>query len=217
MLTDRALLRLPLQHAVNIDMTAHMWWWEIQYGDGPPADFFYTANEMHVPAGNRSSVTLRSDDVIHSFWVPNLHGKKDLLPGRTAQIEFRADVPGVYRGQCAEFCGYQHANMAFDVVVETPEQFERWLARQRQPAAQSDDPLTKRGQEIFQASTCAMCHAIVGTRANGQARAGPDASRIAANDRRRSAAEHERTPRRLGARRAGAETGRHDASQSAFP
>lgn len=174
--TDLSLARLPLRDAVNIDMTAHMWWWEMRYVDGPPTHVFATANEMHIPVGRPVIVTLRSDDVIHSFWVPNLHGKKDLIPGRTALIEFQADRPGVFRGQCAEFCGYQHANMAFVVVAESPEQYERWAEHQRQPAEPPQDPLLKRGHEVFQGSTCAMCHAIVGAEAAG--RRAPDLTHL---------------------------------------
>jgi cytochrome c oxidase subunit 2 len=175
--TDRALAQLALHDAINIEMTGHMWWWEIKYTDGTPQQVFVTANEIHVPVGRPVIVTLRSEDVIHSFWVPNLHGKKDLIPGRIALIEFRADRPGIFRGQCAEFCGFQHAKMAFDVVAESPQQYDEWVERQRQPAAPPADAELRRGQEVFETSTCAMCHAIVGSQARG--RRAPDLTHFA--------------------------------------
>jgi cytochrome c oxidase subunit 2 len=176
-LADRALAALPLQRAVNIEVTAHQWWWEIRYDSTDPSRIFTTANELHVPVGRPVLVTLKSDDVIHSFWVPNLHGKLDLIPGRTSLIRLRADQSGVYRGQCAEFCGYQHANMAFLVVAEPDEAFERWAQAQRQTPPPPTDPVTKRGQEVLLTSTCAMCHAIQGTPAGGQK--GPDLTHLA--------------------------------------
>jgi len=176
-LTDRALAQLALQDAVNIEMTGHMWWWEIKYTDGTPQQVFVTANEMHVPIGRPVIVMLRSDDVIHSFWVPNLHGKKDLIPGRTALVEFRADRPGIFRGQCAEFCGFQHAKMAFDVIAESVQQYDEWVERQRAPASPPQDPVLRRGQEVFETSTCAMCHAVVGSQARG--RRAPDLTHFA--------------------------------------
>jgi cytochrome c oxidase subunit 2 len=107
--TSRALAGLPLTDALHIELTAHQWWGEARYDDPEPAHIFITANELHVPVGRPVLVTLRASDVIHSFWVPSLVGKKDLIPGREASVAFRADHAGVYRGQCAEYCGYQHA------------------------------------------------------------------------------------------------------------
>jgi cytochrome c oxidase subunit 2 len=176
-LTDRALAQLPLQKAVNIEMTAHQWWWEIRYDDAQPARIFTTANELHVPVGRPVIIELKADDVIHSLWVPNLHGKKDLIPGRTSTIQFRADEPGVYRGQCAEFCGYQHANMALVVVAEPDAQFERWADAQRQSPPAPTDPLAERGKQVFLTSSCVMCHAVQGTPAGGQK--GPDLTHVA--------------------------------------
>jgi cytochrome c oxidase subunit 2 len=164
--TDRALAQLPLRDGVHIRLTGHQWWWEATYDDPQPSNVFTTANELHIPVGRAIALTLEADDVIHSFWVPSLHGKKDLIPGRTATFTFRADEPGTYRGQCAEFCGYQHANMALVVVAESPQQYEAWLARARAPAPPPNTDLEKRGQQVFMSSTCAMCHAIVGTQAN---------------------------------------------------
>jgi len=135
---------------------------------------------LHVPVGRPVVLTLEADDVIHSFWVPNLHGKKDLIPGRTATFAFRADVPGTYRGQCAEYCGYQHANMALLVIAEPSDRYEQWVTRSRSSAPQPADDTTKRGQQVFMQSTCAMCHAITGTNAN--AKRAPDLTRVASRE-----------------------------------
>ena len=175
--TDRALAQLPLRDGVHIRLTGHQWWWEATYDDPQPANVFSTANELHVPVGRPVVLTLTADDVIHSFWVPNLHGKKDLIPGRTATFAFRADEPGVYRGQCAEYCGYQHANMALLVIAEPSDQYEQWVTQSRSPAPQPDSDAAKRGQQVFMQSTCAMCHAISGTSAN--AMHAPDLTRVA--------------------------------------
>jgi cytochrome c oxidase subunit II len=175
-LTDRALASLPLEGGVVIEVTARQWWWEAKYEDEQPARTFVTANELHVPVGRPVLVKLLSDDVIHSFWVPNLHGKKDLIPGRQATLQFRADRPGVYRGQCAEFCGFQHAKMAFLIIAEPPEEYERWAEAQRASAQQPTDATAKRGQEVFANSTCPMCHAIQGTDAQG--RRAPDLTHV---------------------------------------
>jgi cytochrome c oxidase subunit II len=175
--TDRALAKLPLANAVNIEVTAHQWWWTARYVNGGPSDIFVTANEIHVPVGRPVVVKLRSDDVIHSFWAPNLAGKKDLVPGRTALLQFRADQPGDYRGQCAEFCGFQHALMGLLVVAEPPAQFDAWAQAQRAPAAEPQDPAARRGKELFQSGSCAMCHSIQGTLASGQR--APDLTHLA--------------------------------------
>ncbi len=174
--TDRALAHLQLEGALHVRVTAHQWWWEIEYDDADPSQTFVTANELHVPVGRPVIVTLKSDDVIHSFWVPNLAGKKDLIPGRTAQLQFRADQPGSYRGQCAEFCGLQHAWMAFVVVAEPPERFGAWASAQRQPASPPADPLLARGQQLFLSGTCVMCHNIAGTDAT--AHKAPDLTHV---------------------------------------
>lgn len=166
--TDRALARLSLVDGVNIEVTAHQFWWTARYPGGSPSDIFVTANEIHVPVGRPVVVQLKSDDVIHSLWVPNLAGKKDLIPGRSALLQFRADQPGVYRGQCAEFCGYQHALMGLLVIAEPPAQFDAWVQAQRQGAAEPADAAGQRGKQLFQSVSCAMCHAIQGTLANGQ-------------------------------------------------
>jgi cytochrome c oxidase subunit 2 len=175
--TDRALARMQLADALAIEVTAHQWWWDVRYDDPQPARIFNTANEIHVPVGRPVIVTLKSADVIHSFWVPNLHGKKDLIPGRTATIQFRADQPGTYRGQCAEFCGLQHALMAFLVVASPAAEFEAWAESQRKPAPEPVDAKRMRGRELFVSGTCMMCHTIHGTTAGG--RKAPDLTHVA--------------------------------------
>jgi cytochrome c oxidase subunit 2 len=165
--TDRALTRLNLHDAVNIEVTAYQWWWNVKYKSGPVSETFTTANEIHVPTGKPVIITLRGGDVIHSLWVPSLAGKRDLIPGRTAQIAFQADHPGVYRGQCAEFCGFQHAFMAFEVHAQSPADYEAWRQAQLQPAPTPTDAQALRGQQLFQSIQCAMCHAVQGTLAHG--------------------------------------------------
>jgi cytochrome c oxidase subunit 2 len=174
---DRALAELPLTDAVHIRLTGHQWWWEAIYDDPQPANVFATANELHIPVGRPVLLTLEADDVIHSFWVPNLGGKKDMIPGRTATLALRADAPGVYRGQCAEFCGYQHAKMVLLVIAEAPASYAAWIDRERRPAEPPADDAARKGQQLFMASTCALCHAVAGTDANGQH--APDLTHVA--------------------------------------
>jgi cytochrome c oxidase subunit 2 len=174
--TDRALARLSPHDALHIDVTAHQWWWELTYDDPDPSRRIDAANELHVPVGRPVMVTLHADDVIHSFWVPNLAGKKDLIPGRTSQMQFRADRPGVFRGQCAEFCGVQHAWMAFVVIAMPPAEYEAWAASQRVAPPDPSDAALARGRQLFLSSTCVMCHHVAGTDAGG--RKGPDLSHV---------------------------------------
>jgi cytochrome c oxidase subunit 2 len=177
-LTDRALANLPAEDALTIEVTGHRWWWELRYEDAQqPSRQFITANEMHIPVGRPIRLKLKADDVIHSFWVPSLHGKKDLIPGRDAELLLRADQPGEYRGQCAEFCGVQHAKMALIVVAHPADEFEAWAAAQRQAAPEPQGAQQKRGRDLFVKETCAMCHAVQGTQANG--RRAPDLTHLA--------------------------------------
>jgi cytochrome c oxidase subunit 2 len=164
------------QTALLVDIIGHQWWWEVRYQDSLPSNLVTTANEVHVPVGRPVILRMTSRDVIHSFFAPNLFGKKDLVPGRTTQTWFQADTPGVYRGQCAEFCGHQHAKMAFFIVAEPPPEFARWLDAQRQAAPPPSDTLQQRGQLAFMAGGCALCHAINGTPAGG--RVGPDLTHL---------------------------------------
>ncbi|MCA1815302.1 MAG: cytochrome c oxidase subunit II [Acidobacteria bacterium] len=163
--------------ALTIEVTGHQWWWEVRYDDAVSANVFTTANEIHVPVGQPVILRLSSTDVIHSFWVPNLAGKKDLIPGKSSSVWLRADREGVYRGQCAEFCGMQHAHMAFVVVADPPDKFWAWVAAQRQPAVNPQTDSQKRGQAVFLSATCVMCHAIQGTQAN--ASVGPNLTHVA--------------------------------------
>jgi cytochrome c oxidase subunit 2 len=166
-LTDRALSKLPVDNPVRIDMTGQQWWWQVQYPAGQDMAGFATANELHIPVGHPVIVSLKAGDVIHSFWVPSLHGKKDMLPGITTSIVFRADKPGVYRGQCAEFCGAQHALMAVLVIAEPPERYDAWLRQQAQPARAPLDATAQHGRDVFEKSACAGCHTVRGTSASG--------------------------------------------------
>jgi cytochrome c oxidase subunit 2 len=175
-LTDRALADISTKDAVYVKVTADQWWWQVTY-EGPPSEMFDTANEIHVPVGRPVVVRLQADDVIHSLWVPSLAGKKDLIPGRDATLEFRADRPGVYRGQCAEFCGAEHAWMAFEVVAEPRERFAAWAEHQRLRAPEPAGPLQQKGQTLFVSATCVMCHTVRGTTAS--ANHGPDLTHLA--------------------------------------
>jgi cytochrome c oxidase subunit 2 len=174
--TSSALAQLPAEGALRIELTGHQWWWQASYHDPQSGARFVTANELHLPVGRAAIVTLRSDDVIHTLWVPNLHGKKDMLPGRVTEIRLRADQAGIYRGQCAEFCGEQHTQMALLVVAEPPDQYQAWAARQALPAA-APVGQAARGLQAFLDYRCACCHAIAGTRAAG--RIGPDLTHMA--------------------------------------
>jgi cytochrome c oxidase subunit 2 len=152
---------------LSIEVVGHDWWWEVRYPGGA-----VTANEIHIPAGRPVHVDLRTADVIHSFWVPSLMPKTDLIPGKANSTWLLADRPGTYRGQCAEYCGLQHAGMSFLVVADPPQAFSTWLALLQGPAAEPTSPAGRRGAQVFAAQSCASCHTIRGTSANGSI--GPD-------------------------------------------
>lgn len=177
--TGRAINTLSeVPPAVAIKITGHQWWWEVEYqNEADPSKNVMTANEIHVPVGQPIKLMLQSNDVIHSIWLPNFHGKKDLIPNYPTTFYFSADKPGVFWGQCAEFCGYQHAKMRFTVVAETPEDFKSWYQAQQQAPAPPADEMQKRGQQIFTTSVCAQCHTVQGTGTNG--RVGPNLTHIA--------------------------------------
>jgi cytochrome c oxidase subunit 2 len=158
---------------LTIDVTGRQWFWDVEY----PASGVRTANELHVPVGRTVNVKVTSADVIHSFWVPELNRKIDVIPGQTNSLRLRADRAGVYRGQCAEFCGLQHAHMAFLVVAEPEDRFERWLAAESKPAPPPATPELQRGQQVLLGSACVYCHTIAGTNASG--RIGPDLTHVA--------------------------------------
>ena len=163
--------------ALRIQIVGHQWWWEVRYPADPPSDTVITANEIHVPVGRPVLLELSSTDVIHSFWVPNLNGKKDLIPGRPTRHLLRPERPGVFEGRCAEFCGYQHAHMGFLLIAEEPDRFQTWLASQRGPAAEPSDVAGLRGREVFLSSACVLCHSIRGIGAFGHK--APDLTHLA--------------------------------------
>lgn len=156
-----------------IEVIGHQWWWEVRYQN----EDFTTANEIHVPVGEPVRLLLTSADVIHSFWVPQIHGKMDLNPGKTNAIWIEVEEIGVFRGLCAEFCGLQHAKMQLLVIAQEPEEFAAWVERQRQPAPEPANEQIRYGQQLFLGSSCVYCHAVRGTNAN--ATIGPDLTHLA--------------------------------------
>jgi cytochrome c oxidase subunit II len=149
--------------AYTVTVVGHQFWWEFRY----PQPNAVAANEMHVPAGEKIRVLLQSADVIHSFWIPRLNGKMDLIPGQTNEWQIQAEAPGEYVGQCAELCGVQHAWMLLRVFAQPRPEFDAWVAQQAAPAAAPTDPTAQRGQQIFSQQACGNCHAIRGTSAAG--------------------------------------------------
>jgi cytochrome c oxidase subunit 2 len=154
--------------ALTVAVVGHDWWWEVRY----PQQKVVTANEIHVPAGRPVKILLTTNDVLHSFWVPQLAGKTDLIAGKTNVMWLQADRPGVYRGQCAEYCGLQHAHMAFFVIAQAPADFQSWLSQETVTPATPSDPNLAQGRQVFTGTTCAECHTIQGTTARGTD--GPD-------------------------------------------
>ena len=177
---DRSLADLSRPEELTIHVVGHQWWWEVRYEDAAPDRTFATANEIHLPVGAAVGIRLTSPDVIHSFWVPSLHGKMDLIPGRENHLRIAVDRPGTWRGQCAEYCGLQHAHMALLVVAEPREAFEAWRERQLRPAPEPTGEQERRGREAFLSGPCMMCHAIRGTEA--AAVAGPDLTHVASRE-----------------------------------
>lgn len=173
--TMATISRPPQTAAFTIAITAHRWWWEAAYLSGDAAEDFSTANEIHIPVGKPIRFTLTSADLIHSFWVPALGGKTDVIPGQTNVTWLKADHAGSYRGQCSEYCGQQHAHMAFTIVADRPAAFEAWRAAQAKPAASAQDKSALGGEAVFQ-QRCAKCHAIRGSRADGHR--GPDLTHV---------------------------------------
>jgi cytochrome c oxidase subunit 2 len=163
---------------LTIEVTGRQWWWQVDYPFSNPSLNVRTANEIHIPVGQRVQLVLKSVDVVHSLWVPELQGKVDLVPGRENRMWLEADRPGAYRGQCAEFCGLQHTRMALFVVAHSEAEFDLWLARQRAPSATPEDSLQALGQQVFLRNPCAICHTIRGTQASGTL--APDLTHLAA-------------------------------------
>ncbi len=159
---------------VNIIVVARRWWWEVQY----PEQNITTANEIHIPIGVPVRFQLESDDVIHSFWVPELHGKMDMIPGHTNYLTLQADQAGVYRGECAEYCGLQHALMGFVIVAQSQADFVRWVNAQQKDAETPTDSTARQGQQVFISAGCVFCHTVQGldvkTIVPGRANLGPD-------------------------------------------
>jgi cytochrome c oxidase subunit 2 len=164
----------PSKPKITIEIIGHQWWWEVKYLNSEPSQIFSTANEIHIPVGEPVTIKLRTDDVIHSFWVPALSGKTDLIPGQTNTTWLLADKAGTYRGQCTEYCGLQHAHMGLEVIASPPDKFEAW--RENQLRAASTAALSDgAGQRVF-LQKCAVCHTIRGTRAGGNV--GPDLTHL---------------------------------------
>jgi cytochrome c oxidase subunit 2 len=169
---------LASSQSLKINVYGHQWWWEIEYPiNEQPYRMVRTANEIHVPVGTTITIHGTSRDVIHSFWAPNIHGKKDLLPGYENDLTLQVDKPGTWRGQCAEFCGLQHAHMAFDMVAQSREDFDHWYLHQLEPAAEPKTSEAAHGREVFLSHPCVMCHTVRGTSAN--ATVGPDLTHLA--------------------------------------
>ncbi len=162
--------------ALNVTVTARQFWWQYEYQD----EGVFTANELHIPTERPVYLTLLGDDVIHSFWVPLLGGKQDVVPGRENYMTIEADKPGVYRGQCTEYCGLSHANMRLRVIAHTPEDFEAWVSDQQEDAAEPTDSLATEGEDLFMNGECINCHAVQGT--DAQSRVGPDLTHFASRD-----------------------------------
>ena len=156
----------------EIEVVGHQWWWEVRY----PNDSIVTANEIHIPVGRPVRIHLSSTDVIHSFWVPQLQGKTDAITGQVNETWLQAGRVGVYRGECAEFCGLQHAHMSFVVVADSPADYDVWIANQKRPAVASSDSSALAGQKVFLSQSCGFCHTVRGTPA--AARVGPDLTHV---------------------------------------
>jgi cytochrome c oxidase subunit 2 len=163
--------------ASEIRLTGHQWWWEARYVGGSPDAHFATANEIHIPVGRPVNLELLSADVIHSFWVPNLSGKVDLIPGQVNRMRIEADRPGVYYGKCAEYCGAQHAHMMIVVVAQPEGEYAAWRAHQLEPASTPASAQELRGAALFLERPCALCHTIRGTPAQGSV--APDLTHMA--------------------------------------
>jgi cytochrome c oxidase subunit 2 len=166
--TTTGALRNPHKGELHIEVVGKRWWWDVSY----PDQHFKTANEIHIPVGRPVAIGLDSDNVIHSFWVPQLAGKMDQIPGQHNVLRFTAEKAGTYRGQCAEYCGLEHARMSFLVIADPPGIFDRWLLRHQRVPSPPDNDLAAKGELVFLRSPCAGCHTIRGTAAQGTV--GPD-------------------------------------------
>lgn len=167
---------VPRAGALQIEVIGEQYWWRVRYPAERDRAEFSTANELVVPVGRPVTVSVTAADVIHSFWIPNFGGKIDMIPGRINRFNFTAERPGIYRGVCAEFCGDQHARMAFDVMALEPAEFEVWRNAQAQPAREPAIPFLVRGRDMFRSGGCGSCHVVGGTEARGQF--GPDLTHV---------------------------------------
>jgi len=166
---------LPTDPALILDVTAHQWWWGIRYNAKEDSEVFETANEIHIPVGVPVLIRLHADDVIHSFWVPKLSRKETAIPGQTNLSWIEAPAAGRYRGQCSDYCGDQHVNMAFEVVAQPQAAFERWRTAQLAPAPQPASAAQRRGLAVVE-YRCGLCHEVRGTRA--EAASAPDLTHL---------------------------------------
>jgi cytochrome c oxidase subunit II len=182
----------PRSTRMTINVIGHQWWWEVRYDDGRTT----TANEIHIPVGTRVNVVATTADVIHSFWVPALNRKIDMVPGLRNRVLLYASRPGEYRGQCSQFCGVQHANMGLEVFAQRPAAFRAWLAAQQRPAVAPTSGRAAAGRTLFMNAQCASCHTIAGTPAQGTV--GPNLTHVASRTTL-AANEIPNTPSRLAA------------------
>ena len=162
---------------LSIDVTGALYWWEMSYRRGDGQSGITTANELRLPTGEPVELFLRANDVIHSFWVPNIAGKVDMIPGRINRTVIQVDRPGIYRGQCAEYCGMQHSLMAFDVIAVPRDEFDEWLARLAHPPAEPQNAELREGRDLFVRLGCGACHTIRGM---AESRLGPDLTQVGA-------------------------------------
>lgn len=162
---------------LSIDVTGALYWWEMSYRRGDGQSGITTANELRLPLGEPVELFLRANDVIHSFWVPNIAGKVDMIPGRTNRTVIQVDRPGIYRGQCAEYCGTQHSLMAFDVIAVPRAEFDAWLTRLAQPPGEPQSPELREGRDLFVRLGCGACHTVRGL---AESRLGPDLTQVGA-------------------------------------
>jgi cytochrome c oxidase subunit 2 len=180
----RLMASFPIHDGMNMKalppdilITGHQWWWQVQYIDGPDDEHFTTANEIHIPANQPVTIELKTADVIHSFWVPSLHGKVDLIPGHPNFIRIEASHPGNFAGQCAVYCGEEHARMRLLVVAQAPENYQAWREDMLKPASEPTTPEAMAGENLFLGGPCSMCHTVRGTIAGG--RVAPDLTHLA--------------------------------------
>jgi cytochrome c oxidase subunit 2 len=174
---DRSMASAAANEKLSITVTGNQWWWDVQYNAADNSKMVRTANELHLPVGVPVRIMLKSNDVIHSFWVPSLAGKQDLIPGRDTDITITPQKVGIYRGQCAEYCGAEHAKMALVVDVDSYPDFIKWWQHQLQTAPKPTTPLALAGYNYVTSRNCSACHAIAGTPAS--ATVGPDLTHLA--------------------------------------